>query len=437
MQVSVETGEGLERRLLVDLPASQVDEIVDKKLNELSKSVRLDGFRPGKVPVRVIKQRFGGQVRQEAYGELIQASYYEAVTEQKLMPAGDPKIEMRENAENEGGFSYTAVIEVMPTVELADLSDATISRPQASVEDSDVDEMIEKLRTQRMVWTDVERAAQDGDTVTMNFKGMIDGELFEGGSADAVPLVLGSNSMIDGFESGLLGAAAGDERTLELKFPEDYRAEQFAGKDVVFDVTVVKVAEGTLPEIDNDFVKAFGLEEGGEAELRAEVSKNMEQELSQKIKGKTKDQVMDVLRDNNPMDIPAAMVAQESEAMKQQAMQDMQQNGQQSTFDLPASIFEEQAKKRVHLGLLVAQIIDTEKMDANDDELRSTIEEMANSYEKPEDVVKYYMDNEQQKASIKNLVLENKVVDWVMEQTKVEEDVTTFAALMNEPQPQA
>lgn len=439
MQVSVEAGEGLERRLMVDLPAERVDEIVEKKLKELAKTVRLDGFRPGKVPARVVKQRFGNEVRQEAYGELIQSSYYEALTEEKLVPAGDPKIDLREDDAKDGGFSYTATIEIMPEVTVADMTSATVSRPQASVEESDVDEMIDKLRKQRMVWNDVDRASQDGDTVTISFKGFIDGEAFDGGSADDVPLVLGSGSMIDGFEAGLLGASAGDERTLELKFPEDYRAEQLAGKDATFEVTVTKVAEGALPEIDDEFVQAFGLEKGGEAELRAEVTKNMEHELAQKIKNMTKDRVMDALRDQNPMDVPAAMVAQEAERMKQQMMQDMQQRGQaqMANMDLPASLFEEQSKRRVHLGLLVAEIMESQKMEASDDELRAAIEELAQSYESPQEVVDFYMNNEEQKDSIRNLVLENKVVDWVLEQAQVEEDVTSFSALMNEPQPGA
>lgn len=430
MQVSVESGEGLEKRLLVDLPAERVDGEVDKKLAELSQHVRLDGFRPGKVPMRVVKQRFGAQVRQDVYGELIQATFYEAAGEQKLMPAGEPSIELRDAAE-EGGLGYTATFEVLPEVVLGDLSGQTVVKPVAEVSDADVDEMIEKLRKQRTVWNDVERAAQDGDTLHIDFKGMVDGEVFDGGTAENVPLQLGSGSMIDGFESGLLGANAGDERTVEVSFPEDYRAEHLAGKDATFDIKVLRVAESALPEIDEEFVKAFGVDDGTEEGLRTDVRKNMEAELDQKLSGLVKDNVMTAIREATPLDVPAAMVQQEAERMKQQALSDMQQRGQQSAVDLPASIFEEQAKTRVHLGMIVAELIKTQEMKASDDELRATIATFAQSYEDPQEVVDHYMNDANQRASIENLVLENKVVDWVLEQVTVAEENRTFSELMD------
>ena len=430
MQVSVESGEGLERRLLVDLPAERVQGEVDKKLAELAKTIRLDGFRPGKVPPRVVRQRFGEQVRQEVYGDLIQATFYEAASESKLVPVGDPSIELRDAAE-EGGLGYTATFQVMPEVELASLEGKEVSKPVAEVSDADVDEMIDKLRKQRTTWEDVDRAAQDGDTVYIDFKGFVDGEAFEGGSAENVPLVLGSGSMIEGFESGLLGAKAGEERTLELSFPEDYRADHLAGKAATFEVKVQRVAEPRLPEVDEAFVKEFGVDEGTEEALRAEVRKNMEAELEQRLGSMLKDNVMTLLRESNPLEVPDAMVQQEAERMKQQAVQEMQARGQQTAMDLPASIFEDQARVRVHLGLLVGQIIDDHKLEAGEDELRQTIEKLAQSYEDPQEVVDYYMNNPQQRSSIENLVLENKVVDWVLDQVKVNEDRRTFSEVMN------
>jgi len=430
MQVSVESGEGLEKRLLVDLPAEQVSTAVDKKLAELAQHVRLDGFRPGKVPMRVIKQRFGESVRQDVYGELIQATYYEAATEQKLVPVGDPSIEMRDAAE-EGGFSYTATFEVMPKIDLVDLSGKEITKVVAEVTDADIDEMLDKLRQQRTEWEDVERAAQDGDTVHIDFKGMVDGEVFDGGSAENVPLVLGSGSMIEGFESGILGASAGDERTIHVTFPEDYRAEHLAGKPASFEIKVLRVAAPKLPEIDEDFVKEFGVEAGTVEALREEVGQNMRNELEQKLKGMLKDAAMDALREANELDVPAAMVNQEAERMKQQTMQDMQQRGQAASFDLPASVFEEQAKKRVHLGMLVGEIIDSQSLKAEDDEVRDTITKLAGSYEDPQEVVDFYMNNPEQKSTVENLVLENKVTDWVVEQVKVSEEKRTFSDVMN------
>jgi trigger factor len=429
MQVSVESGEGLEKRLLVDLPAERVSDAVDKKLKDLAKHVRLDGFRPGKVPLRTIKQRFGDQVRQETYGALIQETLYEAANQEKLMPAGEPQVELREAAE-EGGLGYTATFEIMPEIELADLSSQTVERPVAKVTDGDVDEMIEKLRKQRTVWNDVDRGAKDGDTVHMDFKGMINGEIFEGGTAENVPLVIGSGSMIDGFESGLLGAKAGDERSIDVTFPEDYRAEHLAGKDATFVIKLLRVTEPQLPEIDEEFVKAFGVEDGTVEGLRADVTKNMGHELKQKLNNLTKEKVMDALVAANPMDIPKAMVTQEAERMKEQMVQDMQQRGQQSSVDLPASMFEEQAKRRVHLGLLVAEIIAKQELKADEDKVRETIAEFAESYENPQEVVDYYMQDQNARGSIENLVLENSVVDWVLTQVTVTDVEKAFPEVM-------
>ena len=261
MQVSVESGEGLEKRLLVDLPADRVNAEMEKKLKNLARNVRLDGFRPGKVPMRTIKQRFGAQVRSETFGDLIQETLYEAASQQKLMPAGEPRIELREAVE-EGGLGYTATFEIVPEVTLGNLAEQSVTRPVAEVAEADIDAMIDKLRKQRTEWIDVERGAKDGDTVHLDFKGMIDGEIFEGGSAESVPLVLGSGSMVEGFESGLLGAKSGDERELQVTFPADYRAKNLAAKDATFEVKVLRVAEPRLPEVDEDFIKAFGVAEG-------------------------------------------------------------------------------------------------------------------------------------------------------------------------------
>jgi trigger factor len=430
MQVSVESGEGLERRLLVDLPAERVASEMDKKLKDLARHVRLDGFRPGKVPMRTIKQRFGEQVRQETYGTLIQETLYEAASEHKLMPAGEPKIELREAAE-QGGLGYTAIFEVMPEVKVGDLGGQSLTRPVAEVSESDIDAMIEKLRKQRTVWNEVDRAAQDGDTVHMDFKGRIDGELFEGGSAENAPLVLGSGSMIEGFESGLMGARAGDERTLEVRFPDDYRAKHLAGKDATFEVKVLKVAEPQLPELDEEFVKAFGVEDGTIESMRADIAKNMRHELKKKLDSITKERVMDVLIAANPMDIPKAMVANEAERMKQQMLQDMEQRGQSSSVDLPASIFESQATRRVHLGLLVSEIMSAQQFKAEEAELRETIAEFAESYEDPQEVIDYYMHDKNARAGIENLVLENHVVQWVLGQVQLADEHKSFSEVMD------
>lgn len=429
MQVSVEAGEGLERRLLVDLPAARVAEMMDQKLRELARHVRLDGFRPGKVPMRTIRQRFGEQVRQETYGTLIQETLYEAVNQQKLLPAGEPQVQLRQASE-EGGLGYTAVFEVMPEIRLAELSGQSVARPVAEVGEADVDEMLDKLRRQRTTWRDVDRGASDGDTVHIDFEGRIDGELFQGGAAKDVPLVLGSGAMIEGFESGLLGAKAGDERVLEVRFPDEYRAEHLAGKEASFTVKVNRVAEPVLPEIDEEFVKAFGVDAGTVEALREDVAKNMRHELRQKLRAITKERVMDALIAANPMDVPKALVDQEAERMKQQMVQDMQQRGQGSRMDLPAGVFADQARRRVHLGLLVAEIIAQEKLEASDDMVRETIAEFAESYENPQEVIDYYLQDKEARRGIENLVLENRVVEWALGQVQLAEERRSFAEVM-------
>jgi trigger factor len=432
MQVSVESGQGLEKRLLVDLPADQVNAAVEKKLQSLARNVRMDGFRPGKVPMKVVRQRFGEQAKHEAYGELIQQTFYEAASKQELNPAGEPSIELREDAAD-GGFGYTATFEVMPEVQVVGLTDMAVTKPVAEVTEQDVDEMIERLRKQRTAWSEVEREAQDGDTVHLDFKGILDGEAFPGGSAENVPLVLGSGSMIPGFEDALVGAKAGEERSFNVTFPSDYRAEHLAGKEVTFETKVLKVAEPQLPEVDEEFVKAFGVEDGTVDSLRAEIRKNMQRELKQKLTSMTKERVMEALFAANPLDIPKAMIQQEAGRIKAQTQQEMAQSGQNSQLDLPLSMFEEQAKRRVGLGLLLGAIMREQQLELDQDRLNATIEEFASSYENPAELVEWYAKNPQQRQQVENLVLEEQVVDWILEQAKVDEEQLSFSGVVGAP----
>ena len=430
MQVSVESGEGLERKLTVEVPAESVTEKVEKRLKELSRQVRLDGFRPGKVPMRVIKQRFGNQARQEVYGDIIQSTFYEAAQQEKLNPAGEPSIEIKDDS-NDGSFAYVASFEVVPTVTIADLSNAEIEKPVSEVTEADVDNMFDKLRKQRTTWNEVDRAAQNDDKLDIDFKGLMDGEAFEGGSAENAPLVLGSGAMIDGFESGLLGVKKGEERTLELKFPDQYHAENLAGKEVTFEVKINSVSEPVIPEIDEEFVKSLGVESGNADELREEVKNNMTNELDQKLRGMTKEKVMDLLIETHEFQVPSALIRQEAERMLEQTKNDMQARGQAANFDLPSSVFDEQAERRVKLGMIVGEVISSQQLKADDEKIRQTIERFAASYESPDEVVEYYMNNPQQKASLENLVLEDEVVDWVLAEVKVSEKQQSFDELMN------
>jgi trigger factor len=425
MQVSVETGEGLERKLSVQLPAEQVDQMVESKLAGLARTVRMDGFRPGKVPLRVVRQRFGEQVRAEVYGELIQQTFPQAAQREQLKPAGEPRIEVA--PADDGSFSYVATFDVMPEIELADVAGLEVARPMAEVVDADVDAMIDKLRRQRTEWDRVERTAADGDSVLVDFEGFLDGEPFQGGSAKQVTIVLGSGQMIPGFEEALVGVAAGDQRTLELTFPDDYRATELAGKPVRFEVAVHGVAEPRLPELDEEFIKSFGVGEGTEDALRAEVRSNMERELRQKIKSLVKERVMDALLAANDLIIPAAMVTREAEVLKRQAQQNM---SGKSSVDLPLEVFQAQAERRVKLGLLVGEILQREQLQADPQRVEQTIAELAEAYEDPREVIEWYRGNAEQRQAVENLVLEDSVVDWVLERASVSDEAGSFEALM-------
>ncbi|MCU7932699.1 MAG: trigger factor [Candidatus Thiodiazotropha sp. (ex Codakia rugifera)] len=424
MQVSVESGEGLERRLTVELPAEQVEVEVTKRLKQIGRTAKLDGFRPGKVPMNMLRRNYGGQVLQEVYGQMIETSYQEAIQQEKLHPAGMPKIEPKEATE-EGLFSYVATLEIMPEVELAKL-EGEIKRPVAEVGDQDIDAMIKKLRKQKATWNSVERAAEEGDQVKINFKGTVDGEAFEGGSAEDVDLVLGSKRMIDGFESGLVGMVKEEKRSIDLKFPDEYQVEALAGKPVTFEVEVNEVSEEILPSLDDDFAKDFGTD-GGVDKLKTDIRENMERELDQRIKSKIKSQAMDLIYQLNKIDLPNALIEEEIEALRKQAREQMGQGA--GSFELPREMFEEQAKRRVTLGLVIGEIIKQNDIQVDNDRVRKTIEEFAASYEQPEEVVKYYYANQQQLASVQNVVLEDQIVDWVMDQATVSDEQTTFAAL--------
>jgi trigger factor len=406
------------------LPAEQIEVEVTKRLKQIGRTARLDGFRPGKVPMKLLRRNYGGQVLQEVYGKMIESSYQEAIQQEKLKPAGMPKIEAKEGVE-EGQFGYVATIEVMPEFKLTKL-EGEIKRPVAEVTPQDIDDMIEKLRKQRVTWNNVDRAAAEGDQVNINFKGLVEGETFEGGSAENVDLVLGSKRMIEGFESGLVGIVKEEKRSIDLKFPEDYQVEDLAGKPVTFEVEANEVSEEVLPQVDDEFAKEFGSSEGVE-KLKLDIRENMQRELSQRIQARIKSQVMELIFENNKIDIPKALIEEEIEALRKQTREQMGQGT--GNFELPREMFEEQAKRRVNLGLVIGEIVKQNEIQVDNDRVRQTIEEHAASYEQPEEVVKYYYGNQQQLAAIQNIVLEDQVVDWVMEEVGVVDDKTTFAAL--------
>ncbi|GAA3914007.1 trigger factor [Litoribacillus peritrichatus] len=421
MQVSVETTSGLERKMTVGIPSDRIDTEVNNRLKDTAKRVRIDGFRPGKVPMSEVKRRYGLGARQEVLSELMRSTYFEAVMQEKLNPAGAPSIEPVEAA-SEGEFSYVATFEVYPEIEPKGLEAISVVRPNVEIKDEDVAEMIDILRKQQATWEEVDRAAADGDQVTIDYVGTKDGEEFDGGKAENAPLVLGSNSFIPGFEEGLVGAKAGEEKVLDLTFPEDYGNKDLAGAAVQFTVTVKAVSEQKLAELNEEFYERFGVQDNSEESFRAEVLKNMERELSQAVKNKVKTQVMDGLVEQNETDIPASLVNEEIDRMREQAVQ--QFGGGAQGFDpksLPAEMFQDQAKKRVHVGLVVAEIIKTNELTADDEKVDAMLQEMASVYQEPQQVIDWYKNNPEQLNQLKAVVLEEQVVEKVLASAQVEE----------------
>ncbi|MBL4867076.1 MAG: trigger factor [Pseudomonadales bacterium] len=429
MQVSVEATTGLERRLTVGIPAEEIDDAVLAKLKETAKQVRLDGFRPGKVPVREVKRRFGASVRAEVVGDIIQRTYFEAVSQENLQPAGMPKIEPKTDKAG-SDLEYVAIIEVYPEIKIGGLDQISVTKITTDINDADVDEMIETLRGQRKEWIEKEGEAVAGSQVIIDYVGTKDGELFEGGSGEGSPLELGSKSMIPGFEDGILGAKAGDEKILDLTFPEDYNNEELRGQAVQFKVTVKKVNEASLPELNEAFYKNFGVTEGGEVKFREEIKNNMARELKSTIKNKLKTEVMDGILANNEFDVPSSLIDGEIDRQRQ-AM--FQQFGGGQNLDpnmLPAELFKDQAERSVKLGLALNEIIKTEDLTADADKVKAFIEEMASTYEKPEELINHYYSNQEQLQQIESVVLEDQVIDSVMGQAKVTEKVCSYEELM-------
>jgi trigger factor len=417
MQVSVETTSGLERRMTVGIPADRIESEVNKRLQQTASRAKVDGFRPGKVPMSVIRKRFGGSARQEVMGEVIQSSFYEAIMQEKLNPAGAPSVEPKELDEGKD-FEYVATFEVYPEITLGDFAEIKVERIESEVRDEDLENMLDILRKQNTQFALAERAAENGDQLKVDFVGKVDDEPFQGGTASNTEIVLGSGRMIPGFEDGLVGAKAGDSVTLKVTFPEDYQNLELAGKPAEFDVIVHSVSAPALPELDDEFFAKFGVEEGGIEAFRSEVRKNMERELRQAIKTKVKTQVMDGLLATNNIDVPKALVSTEIDRLREQAVQQFG-GANIKPEQLPAELFEEQAKRRVSLGLVVADVVKQNDIKPDNDRVRAMVEELASAYQEPEQVVNWYYQNEQQLAEIQSVVLEEQVVDTVLQKAQV------------------
>lgn len=425
MQVSIETTQGLERKMTIAVPSDKVDTAVNARLQEAARNVRMNGFRKGKVPLKVVKSRFGKGVRQEVVGELMSQTYYEAIHEQSLKPAGQPRIEATRLEEGED-LEFTAIFEVYPEFELPDFGKIEAQKLTAEVTDADIDEMIDTLRQQRLTWESVDRPAADQDMVNIDFTGRRDGEEFEGGKAEGSNLILGSERMIPGFEAGIVGKSAGDEFNLELSFPEDYQNKELAGQEVEFTIKLNEVREKQLPEVNEEFFASFGVEEGGEEAFREEVANNMRREMKTASRNKLKNALMDSILDAVELVAPTALVAGEIEELKKQAMQQMGGGQQLDPSMLPDELFTEQAERRVKLGLVMGEIIQKENLRADADRVREAIEEVASTYETPDEVVKWYYSNQEQLSAVENSVLEDQVFDHISDQAQVEEKTVSY-----------
>jgi len=436
MQVTVETTQGLERRVKVQVPEDRVQGEVSKRLTNIAQSARLPGFRPGKAPMKVIAQRYGKQVREEVVGEIVQSSFHDAIVQESLRPAGTPTIDPLE-WETGSGVAYTAVFDVYPEVSLPPIETLKIAKPQASVSDADLERMLERLRKQRRGWEAVERAAAPGDRVNIDFQGTCDGEARDDLKVEGFALELGAHQLFEEFEDGLVGVQAGQALSLDLQFPADFRAGELAGKPVNFQVKVNSVEEPVLPEIDDDFAAGFGVKEGGIERFKSEVRANMERELEEGVRSATKQRVMEALLAGRNLELPESLIKREVERSMAQRRLELSHSGvDTSQIELEPGDFEETARRRVSLGLLVGELIKENTIKADPGEIRARIDAIASTYEDPEEVVRWYYSEPERLSEVESTVLEDTVVAWILERAQVSNVTSSFDELLNPGQTQ-
>ena len=433
MQVSVETTQGLERKMTVEIPREKVDTEIKTRLKSLAGQVKLAGFRPGKVPMSEIKRRYGGRVEQEVIGEMVRNSFYEAVSQENLRPAGLPQIQPK--TENEGqetnNIEFVATFEIYPDIQINTLDQIKVEKPALEINVQDIDKMVETIRKQSKRWIPVERASQSGDRVTIDFDGKVNGETFKGGSGKDLSIEIGSKRMIPGFEEALIDVNVDDEKVFSLNFPAEYHVKELAGKPVEFQTKIKKIETAELPELNDEFAASFGVTEGGLEAFRNQVKENMLREAEQKIKGIVKQQILDGLVAQIPVELPKVLIDNEIEALQRQRRASL---GVKEGEPIPAmenSAFEEQARRRMALGLILSEIVKQNQIKVEPAKLRQAVEAIAASYERPEDVVKYYYSEKQHLAEVENLVLEDSAVEWVISQATVNNKPVSFDDLMN------
>ena len=429
MQVSVERTSELSRKMTVSLPEDMVETKLEERYKSLARTVKIDGFRPGKVPVRVVKKMYSDRVKSEVMSDLIKETYPKALEIEELTPAGHPHIN---SADDSAGFEYIAEFEVYPEISLEGMSSLEVKRPIATVEQDDIDTMIAKLKDQKKEWNDVERAVENADRVTIHFSGVCEGENFTEGKIEDFVVEIGSDKMIPGFEDELVGLEKGATKTFEVTFPEDYNSEKLAGKIAEFDIEVVKVEVVVLPEIDEEFIKAYGIEDGSIDSFNADVKSNMERELALGLKEKLKQSALDELYEKIQVNVPKVLIDEEVKNVRKPYEANMKkQNLSIDDLDLPNDLFEEQAKRRVVLGMLLGEIIKNNEITVDDTKVRSTIESMSNSYERPQDVIDWYFSDETRLNEVKQMVLEDQTVEWIVDQAQVTEENISFNDVMD------
>jgi trigger factor len=428
MHVSVEQTGALERRMEVSVPRERVEQAVDKRLQQVSRTAKLKGFRPGKAPLKVIRQQFGAQVRQEVVGDLMQSSFAEAITQQKLSPATGPRIEPIAMAAGED-LKYRAVFEVYPEVTLGSVDGLEVTRPVAEVAEADIDAMVENLRAQRPKFNAVERESRDGDRVTMDFTGLLDGAEFEGSNGRDVVVQLGGGRMLAEFEAGILGMKAGDERSIDVRYPDGYHNAALAGRTAAFDVHMKKVEEKLLPELDDAFCLEYGVTEGGIAQLRSEVADNMRRELEGNVRARLRQQLLDKLLAANPVEVPQSLV--DAQVREMQVDTGRRMGAKDASQLPPPGSFVEPARRRVALGILVGELIKTRGITLDRERVETRLADMAGGYPDPAAILKAYRQNADAMRQVENMVLEDQVVDYLIERAQVTDQATTFKEVMN------
>ncbi len=432
MQANLENLGTLERRLSVALPMAEIDQEINSRLKKLTRTVKMHGFRPGKVPLKVVAQQYGPQVRQEVLGDVLQKSFGEAVRQQNLKVAGYPRFDAKPPAEGEPEFQYSAIFEIYPEVKIGDISGATVSRPHLEVGEAEVDRTLEIMRKQRVRYEPADRAAENGDRVTMSYTGRIDRAEFPGGKAENSQAVLGEGRLLPDFEKQVAGMKAGDSKTFELRFPDEYHGKDVAGKTATFEVHVSEVAAPKLPELDGEFAKNLGVADGDLVRMRAEVRANLEREVKSRLRGRVKDQVMQALLDATKVDVPKALVEDEIQRLRELTRQDFTARGIPVKEDtpLPAEMFEKQAQRRVNLGLILAELVKAHQLQAKPEQVRAAVEEQAQSYEHPQEVVRWFYQQPERLREIESIALEDNVVEWALKTAKVEDKPIEFDELM-------